>query len=363
MTSSAWLRRSLLLSALLATINIGSASAQTISVKNVAPDAGLEVTLGQATASGKADATGVASVTLNALEGGTTAAEMVVVVHVDACGTNWRVVLVERTSEAPPPVAGCTRREIQGAFVLRRMTSLGIDVSGTSPNLLIRQGPLPASWVTGENVTERTGFEPPTGLIVFGGGGLVRFKDAVLLFCGNVSQCTGKSSRPGFEGGVVFWITPYVGAVATYKKAAEVKADGSGNQFRFESGLDAEVLSIAGAVGGPVGRVRLYGQVGLNYHRAQFSTTQTTEPRTVTVDGAPVVLAGGTQTLEFQTTGWGWLFGGGAEIWITTPLAIYTDITWAGLKGDDRNGGEPIIDERVTSIMAGIRFRLGRLGR
>ena len=147
LTPRAWLRRSVLLSVLLATVGIGSASAQTISVRNVAPGAGLEATLGQATASGKADATGVASVTLNAVEGGTPPAEIVVVVYVDACGTDWRVVLVERTSEAPPPVPGCTRRDVTGAFVLRRITSLGIDVSGTSPSLLIRQGPLPSSWL------------------------------------------------------------------------------------------------------------------------------------------------------------------------------------------------------------------------
>jgi hypothetical protein len=363
LTSSARRRRTSLLTAFFAAVGLGSASAQTIAVKNVAPGAGLEATLGQAKGSGKADATGVASVTLNALEGGTAAAEIVVVVHVDACGTNWRVVLVERTSDAPPPEAGCTRRDVQGAFVLRGITSLGIDVSGASPTLLIRQGPLPASWVAGETATERSGFEPPNGLIVFGGGGLARFKDAVGLFCGNTPACTGKLSRPGFEGGVVFWFNPYIGAVATYKKGTEVKVNGSGTNYRFDSGLDAEVLSIAGAVGGPIGRVRLYGQVGVDYHRAQFSTTQTNDPRTVTVDGLPVVLAGGTQTLEFQTTGWGWLFGGGAEIWVTTPIAIYADVSWAALKGDDRNGGEPVINDRVTTIMAGIRFRLGRLGR
>jgi hypothetical protein len=362
-STSAARRRTSILTALFAALGLGSASAQTISVKNVAPGAGLEATLGQATASGKADATGVASVTLNALEGGPTAPEIVVVVHVDACGTDWRVVLVERTSDAPPPVPGCTRRDVPGAFVLRRITSLGIDVSGTSPSLLIRQGPLPAGWVMGETTTERSGFEPPNGLIVFGGGGLAHFKDPVRLFCGNTAACSGKLTRPGFEGGVVFWFNPYIGAVATYKKGAEVKATGSGTNFRFDSGLDAEVLTIGGAVGGPVGRARLYGQAGLDYHRAQVSTTQTNDSRTVTVDGQPVVLAGGTQTFEFQTTGWGWQFGGGAEIWVTTPIAIYADVTWAALKGDDRNGGEPVINDRVTTLMAGIRFRLGRMGR
>ena len=57
------------------------------------------------------------------------------------------------------------------------------------------------------------------------------------------------------------------------------------------------------------------------------------------------------------------MFGGGAEIWAMGPLAIYTEFEWSGLKGDDRNGGEPTINDKMTLVVAGIRYRLGLGGR
>ena len=346
--------------ALVATAGGTTAAAQTVVMKKIAADGTLEATLGQATATGKAGADGVARVTLNAVDAAPTA-ELVVQVYVDQCGTNWRAVLVERTIEAPAPNPGCIRREIQGTFVVRRITSLNIDVTGSAPTLLIRQGPTPDSWLAGEQAPQSARYRPPTGLIVFGGGGMGRISDAVDLFCGDVVDCSGKSWRPTFAGGVNFWITPYVGAIASYTKPSEVTANGTGNRFRFDSELDAEILTISGAVGAPVRRARLYGHVGLNYHRARLTTIQTTDPATVTVDGEPFALNGGTQTMNFETNGWGWVWGGGVEIWATNPLAIYTELTFAGLKGSD--GGEVNINDSVMVFVAGIRYRLGRSGR
>ena len=45
--------------------------------------------------------------------------------------------------------------------------------------------------------------------------------------------------------------------------------------------------------------MKVYGLGGLNYHEALSSTTQT-------IDGA-------SQTIEYQTQGWGWLFGAAAS--------------------------------------------------
>ncbi len=191
----------------------------------------------------------------------------------------------------------------------------------------------------------------------------MKFADSVALFCGNNTQCSGKSSKPAVEGGVAFWFTPNVGAIGSYLKPAEVSAEGSGDRYRFTSGLESEILTIAGAVAAPVRRARIYGRVGVNYHRARFSTEQTTDPVTVTVNEQPVILQGGTQTFEFETTGWGWVWGAGVEAWVTTPLAIYFEFEQMGLKGDDRGGGESLMKDTVTGFFAGVRFRLGRLGR
>jgi opacity protein-like surface antigen len=358
----AWHRKTAAAVALSAAVGAGPAAAQTVVMKGVTPEATLEAVLGQATATSKAGADGIARATLNALDAAPTA-ELVAVVYVDSCDANYRVVIVERTSEPPAANPGCTRREIAGAFVVRRITSLNIDVTGTAPALLIRQGPTPESWFAGPRAPGVERFQPPTGLIVFGGGGLARIRDAVSLFCGDLANCSGKTTRPALTGGVTFWFSPYVGAIASYTKPAEITASGSGSRFRFDSDLDAEVLAVSGAVGVPVRRVRLFGHVGMNYHRARFTTNQTTDPTTVTVDGEDVVLPGGTQTFDFETTGWGWIWGGGAEIWVTAPLAIYTELSFAGLKGDDRSGGEVNIDDTATMFMVGVRFRLGRFGR
>lgn len=343
---------------LLATLGAGRAAGQTVVMRALTPGSTLEATLRDATATGTAGADGIARATLNAIDA-SPKAELVVNVHVDNCGQTWRVVIVERSLESPAPGPNCTRRDLPGVFVLRRVTSLAIDASGTTPSVLIRQGPTPSSWFAGPAAEPRERFIPPTGLMVYGAGGVGKISDAVSLFCGNAVQCSGKSTRAGFKAGVAYWLTPYVGAFGSYVKIADVTAAGSGDRYRFDSFMDSEVLSAAGAVGAPVGRVRLYAHVGFNYHRALFSTGQTTDPVTVTVNDQPFVLEGGTQRFEFETSGWGWVFGGGAEIWATGPLAIYTELEFSGLKGDDRNGGEPTINDKLTLFVAGVRFRLG----
>jgi opacity protein-like surface antigen len=360
-TRGAWCRKTAAAIILTGTVGAAQAAAQTVVMKGLTPETTVEAVLGQATATSKAGADGVARATLNAIDAAPTA-ELVAVVYLDSCDKNYRVVLVERTSEAPVPNPGCTRREIPGAFVLRRITSLNIDVTGAVPALLIRQGPTPASWFAGPREQDTERFQPPTGLIVFGGGGLTRIRDAVSLFCGDLSDCSGNTTRPAFTGGVTFWFSPYVGVIASYTKPAEITASGRGSRFQFESDLDAEVLAVSGAVAVPVRRVRLFGHVGMNYHRARFTTIQTTDPATVTVDGEEVVLPGGTQTFDFETTGWGWVWGGGAEVWVSNPLAIYSELRFAGLKGDDRSGGEVNINDTATMFMVGVRFRLGRTG-
>ena len=347
---------------MIATAGAGRGNAQTVVMRVLAADATLEATLGQVTASGKAGPDGIARAVLNAVDAAPTA-ELVVVVYVDQCGTNWRAVLVERTIDVPPPNPGCIRREIPGAFVVRRITSLNIDVTGSAPTLLIRQGPPPESWLEGVKGSSVERFIPPAGLMVFGGGGFGRVKNVVSLFCGDVADCSGDSWRPTFTGGVTFWLTPYIGAIGSYTAPLESTTTGSGARFRFNSEFATELLTVSGAVGVPVRRVRLFGHAGLNYHRGRFTTIQTTDPATVTVDGEPFVLQGGTQTFDYETSGFGWIWGGGAEIWATSPLAIYAELKFIGIKGDDRRGGEFTVDDTMRVFLAGVRYRLGRFGR
>jgi hypothetical protein len=336
------------------------AAAQTIYVKGAPRDSVVEATLRQASATGKPGPDGVATLALNAIQDRT--AEMVVHVHVDGCGSTFRVVLAETSVAAPAPQPGCTRHDVGGAYVLRSVTSLAIDVRPQTPALMIRQGPPSSAWFKDqmESKGNVVHFEAPTGLMIFGGGGFGKIHDAVRLFCGDVPQCSGDSYRPAFEGGAAFWLSPYIGAIGSYASMGKTTADGSSDRFRFTSEMDAEVLTAAGLVGVPARRAKIYGLGGLNYHRARFTTVQTTDPVTATIDDLPVVFQGGTQTLEFETSGWGWVFGGGVDVWTKWPIAIYGQFQIAGLKGDDRSGGEARINDKMTLIVVGVRYRLSR---
>ena len=99
--------------------------------------------------------------------------------------------------------------------------------------------------------------------------------------------------------------------------------------------------------------MRFYGKVGAVFHRATTTTTQTNDPVTVTVDDEPVTIEGGTQTFETTTEGWGWLFGGGAEAWLTRYVAIYGELDFARLQGNPTSGGEGELDDRVMLVFFG----------
>jgi hypothetical protein len=95
--------------------------------------------------------------------------------------------------------------------------------------------------------------------------------------------------------------------------------------------------------------VRLYGKGGLNYHQATSTTVQT-------IDNV-------SQTIAFRTKGYGWLFGGGLEGWVTSRVALFGEFDLANLKGDAEGGGEAFIDDRLRLFMGGIRLHIGRSNR
>jgi hypothetical protein len=255
------------------------------------------------------------------------------------------VLVVDRSLPPPSPGVGCVRNQIAGIFLIRPVSTLVVDVGAANPTVLLRQGrytlrrPGPArSWTASHR-----------GLVIYAGGGLTKFSDMTALACGNVVECSADGSPLGYTAGVAYWFTPYFAARADYLKPGEGSATGTEGINRFTSTLDAHVFTFGGSVGVPIKRARLYGNVGATYHNATFDTTQTIEGATP-----------GTQTYELETAGWGWSFGGGLEIWLGSRFAIYTEGGRAVLKGDALDDADGSLDEGLTSLLAGVRFRIGR---
>jgi hypothetical protein len=330
------------------------ATAQTVVATNAPRGSTFEVVL-NATPVGSAvvDLDGIATVALDqaaAVEG-----EMDAFVFVDVCGERRRVLIVQAGLQVAPREPDCIRREITGLFVLRPNSTVVLNMAGAIPRLFLIQGPFDPT------APPPVRMLAPTGLVLFGGTGLSSLRDAGVRACGNVGNCTADGSGLAFSVGAVYWFIPFLGAEAGYVKPAEMTAEGGGETYRFDSSLDAELVTFAGVVGVPVGPLRIYGKAGTNYHRALFSTTQTIDDRTLIIDEDETeVVRGGTQTLQFRGEGWGWQFGGGVEGWLSRHFAIYGEFGWTALRGTDPEGGEGITDDRKIRLVVGARLRIGR---
>ena len=66
-----------------------------------------------------------------------------------------------------------------------------------------------------------------------------------------------------------------------------------------------------------------------------------------------------TQTFQLKTTGWNWLYGGGAEGWFTTKFGVYGEIGYARVAGDASVGTIGRLDDRLTYLLFGARLRIG----
>ena len=98
----------------------------------------------------------------------------------------------------------------------------------------------------------------------------------------------------------------------------------------------------------------------MNYHSATLTTQQTNdEVTTTTADGVTLIAKGGTQTFELKTKGWGWSFGGGAEIWLARRFGIYAEASRMRLKGSEVEDGEGVLEDYSNALIAGARFRIG----
>ena len=330
--------------ALLVTAGVGGAQAQTVIVRKVTPGASIEVSINNAAGGSTKSEAGGDVVLPIAMFTGTGKLETDSQVLVGICDGNViRIHLLERGHSIPAEERGCVRRDMGGWFVIKPASTLVVDVGGPSPTFLLRQGSYSLA-------PPRTWSPSPTGLVLFGGGSLTavsRFKD---IACGTVTDCSSDGPELGFAVGAAYWVLPFVGAEASYLRSREFKANGSGDNFRFDSTLDAHVFSAVGKIGVPAGPVRPYGQIGATYHRATLSTSQTMTEQTE----AP------TQTYSVETGGWAWTFGGGLEIWLSSAFGIYGELNRGALKGPPVKANvEGDLDERHTLVIVGARIKIG----
>jgi hypothetical protein len=330
--------------ALIVTIGVGAAQAQTVILRKVPVGGEIEVEVNSASvASKKSDAGGDVIIPIDMFKGAGRI-ETDSQVFVAACGNNrFRVMLFERGHSVPAEERGCTRRDMGGWFLVKPVSSLVIDVGDPTPTLLLRQGSFslapPREWSPS-----------PTGFVLFAGGTLNKpsaFKDVA---CGTLSDCSGGKAELGFAVGAGYWITPWLGAEGSYVRPKELTAGGSGDTFRFTSTLDAHVVNVVGKIGVPAGPARPYGQIGGTYHRATLSTSQTMTNQTESP----------TQTYSVETGGWSWTFGGGLEIWFNEAFGIFGELNRTALKGPaiDKDV-EGLLDDRLTTVVLGVRIKVG----
>ncbi|MGH8639591.1 MAG: outer membrane beta-barrel protein, partial [Burkholderiales bacterium] len=342
-------------------VGVGAAAAQTVVVRNAPAGSTVELVLNTASlGSATVDANGDATLPVN-LSANLKKMETDALIYVDVCDKVRRVILVERATQPPPLEGGCERREIAGVFLVRQITTLVVNVGTANPTVLLIQGRYSLS----PEGPGRFWSGPPTGLVLFGGGSFSKFRDATALACGAITPCERDDSGIGYTAGVGFWISPYLGAEASYLRPAKAEASGNsqtgnGQTFRFNSSLDAHVVTIVGKVGGPIGSVRLYGQAGATYHRATFGTSQSFDEITVVINNVSQTIEGGTQNFELKTAGWGWVFGGGMEAWLTRSFGLYAEAGRTTLKGAALDDEEGSLEDGLTTVMFGARIHIGR---
>lgn len=347
----------ILAAALIAVPGVRAARAQTVVVTNAAPGAKVEVVLNTTPAgSAQAGADGYATVVARP-PAASAKKEIDANVHVDSCGGAWRVLVVERGTLPPEPEAGCARSQIPGLFLVRPVSTLAVNVSAKPPTLLLRQG----RFNPAEANVQRNWPPAPTGLVLSGGLGFATFRDAAAFACGDVTTCSGSDSGFAYQASVAWWFARFAAAEVGYVRPSEAEITGSQeNAFRFNSFLDAHVLTLGGKAGVPIGPARIYGHGGATRHWATSGTTQTNDARPVTIDGVTTTIEGGTQTLELKTAGWGWYVGGGVELWLKPSFGLYLDAGRSLLKGDALEDADGRLDDALTQVMIGARVKLGK---
>lgn len=334
--------------ALNVSLGLGTAAAQRVMVRHAPAGSPVEVVLNTDTVgTGTADESGDVTIgfTLPEKDG---KAAIDANVFVDACAKIRRVVIVDRSRPAPAPGEGCDRREISGLFWVRRTNTIVIDVAAANPTLLLINGsytpPRPRTAeeeASGESIPHAP---LPKGFVMFAGGGITSFRDAVTLACGTANTCSGDSSPYAYTFGATYWFTRNFGVEGSFLHPQKIKVTG-GDGYAFDTTLNADIWNLVGKAGAQAGPVRLYGQGGLSYHQATHTTNET--------------IGEATQKFELQTKGWTYVYGGGAEIWVKSKVAIFGELDFAKVKGNATDESEAKIDDQARSVIVGIRVHIG----
>jgi hypothetical protein len=346
-------RRLLALAAALnLTVCAGAATAQTLLVRNAPPGTTIELVLNTTTAGSKKLESGGTDTVNGNLFANDSRTEIDALIFLDTCDSTRRLVVVDRVLSPPAPDAGCTRRDMGGVFVVRKVSTFVIDLAAPASMVMLRQGPVslkpPRAWTS------------PNGLVLFGGAGLSRFNDARDIACGDAPTCSKNKFGFAFTTGIDYWILPYVAGEVTYMKPANLDVNGSGTGFHFNSTLKTDVITVGAKAGVPVRGARIYGQGGFNYTKTATETTEVTDDKTVTVDGVSQTIPGSTIEYKLSTEGWGWQFGGGMEGWIKPHVALYGEMLILKAKGTPIVNVEGDFRDTLLTFMFGVRVHIGK---
>ena len=330
------------------TAGAGRAAAQTVVITHAPPGGAVELLFNaDRVQTGTADQSGEATLPFG-LPAGITEAD--VRVSTERCGDTRRVLLVERGLQAPPPNGPCDRRDVSGFFIVTNVTSFVIDLQNPDPVVHLRQGPVPPAWLEhpGAPISEGHNLPPaPKGLMVFAGAGLMYSTNASSTACGGATQCSPTNVVGALSAGAGYWISHIIGMQAAYTRTGTVTDFGSDTGYHFSSARKADLFTISGMAGVPLGGFRLYGRGGANYSRADLVTSETID-------------ISGTQNFELKTTGWGWQGAAGLEVWVKPFLGFYVEGGVEKLKGTAVGGGEGTLDDQLIFVIAGARLSLWR---
>jgi hypothetical protein len=352
--------RPLVVAAALNLILIAAAAAQTVVVTKAPPGATVELVVNSTLAATvTADDAGRATIPMPAdARGGKTESDAYV--FVEYCENNLRRVILIEPGMQGYPGGQCPRREVPGAYVIRQVTTLVVNVSETAPTVLVRQGKAPAGWLT-EEVDRPRPEKPPTaptrGLYGFGAGGIASFANAKGVACGS-GDCNGSTKPATFSAGATFWLTPVLAVEASYLKPGDLKLSGGGSLYDYSSTIQTDILTMVGKLGIPLAYVRPYGFGGATWSRTHWKTVQSIDDQTVTIDGVETVYPGGSQIFHLYTQGWSWVAGAGMEIPVSMRVSLFGEGGRAGVKGSDRQNGEGKVEERVLYVIGGVRIRI-----
>jgi hypothetical protein len=176
-----------------------------------------------------------------------------------------------------------------GIFLIRKVTSLVVSVGDPIATVLLRQG----SYDLRPRGPRR---QAPRGFVVWGGGALVDYSNALEFGCSGVTTVRATIAASATRSAPIL-----DHALPRHRRlvhqAAPLTIAGSGTSFHFDSFFEPHLFTIAGKVGVPLGPVRLYGRAGFNYHTGESGTTQVIDPITITNEDGTTTTTPGSTTI------------------------------------------------------------------